>query len=166
VVNGALQRVDGFASVVTHGGDGPRPHTVLDLSEVYAGQLAEARRGAALLDGGAVRIQDELAAPADTAADVRWAMTTRADVEVTGDRTATLRRGGQTLQFRVQEPAGVEVETYATEPPAEYEPENPDAKLVGFTTTLDPGAETRLVVTLTPDVSDSVPPDVTPLTDW
>ena len=166
VVNDELQRVDGFASVVTHDGDGPRPHTVLDLSEVYAGQLAEARRGVALLDGSAVRVQDELAAPADTAAEVRWAMMTRADVEVTGDRTATLRRDGRTLQFHVQAPDGVQVETYATPSPADYEPSNPDAQLVGFTTTLEAGAETRLVVTLTPGSEEHSLPDVMPLTDW
>jgi hypothetical protein len=164
-VNGELQRVDGFASLVAHEGEGARPHTVLDLSEAYAGQLAEARRGVALLDGGAVQVQDELAAPADTAATVRWAMMTRADVEGTGGRTATLRRGGQTLELHVQEPAGAQVETYATPPPADYEPANPDAQLVGFTTTLDAGAEARLVVTLAPG-GDGPQPEVMPLADW
>jgi len=165
VVNGAHQRVDGFASLVTHNEDGARPHTVLDLSAAYDGQLAEARRGVALLDGETVQVQDELTAPADTAAEVRWAMMTRANVEVTGNRTATLRRGGQTLQFRVQEPAGAQVETYATPPAADYEPPNPNARLVGFTTTLDAGAEARLVVTLTPG-DDGAHPEVKPLADW
>jgi hypothetical protein len=166
VVNGAHQRVDGFASLVTHDADGTRPHTVLDLSAAYDGQLAEARRGVALLDGEAVQVQDELTAPADTTAEVRWAMMTRANVEVTGDQSATLRRDGETLRFQVLEPAGAEVETYATPPPADYEPSNPNAQLVGFTTTLDPGAEARLVVTLTPRTANGSPPDVTPLTEW
>lgn len=165
VVNDKLQRVDGFAPVVKHDEEGGRSHTVLDLSEVYAGQLAEARRGVALLDKKAVRIQDEIAAPADTAAEVRWAMMTRSDVEVTGDHTATLRQDGQVLQVHVQTPSEAEIEVYSTAPPAPYEPSNADARLVGFTTTLDAGAATRLVVTLRPDPSGS-PPDIRPLSDW
>jgi hypothetical protein len=92
-------------------------------------------------------------------------MMTRADVEVTGDRTATLRRDGRTLQFHVQAPDGVQVETYATPSPADYEPSNPDAQLVGFTTTLEAGAEARLVVMLSPG-GDRSAPTITPLADW
>jgi len=166
VVNGERQRVDGFADVVNHEGEGATPHTILDLSAVYAGQLAAAQRGIALVDGQAVRVQDEIAAPTDAPAAVRWAMMTRADVQITGDRTATLTQDGQTLSFRVLEPAGARVETYATEPPAAYEPSNEGARLVGFTTNLDAGAEARLVVALAPGDYDGPPPPIEALADW
>jgi hypothetical protein len=166
VVNGERQRVDGFADVVKHEGEGATPHTILDLSAVYAGQLAAAQRGIALVDGQAVRVQDEIAAPADAPAAVRWAMMTRADVQITGDRTATLAQDGQTLSFRILEPADARVETYATEPPAAYEPSNEGARLVGFTTNLDAGAEARLVVALLPGDYDGPLFPTDALADW
>lgn len=166
VVNGELQRVDGFADVVKHEGEGVTPHTILDLSEVYAGQLAAAQRGIALVNGRAVQVQDEIAAPADASAVVRWAMMTRADVQITGDRTATLSQDGKTLHVRVLEPADARVETFATEPPAEYEPSNEGARLVGFTTNLDAGAEARLVVMLTPGATSSATSEIISLSDW
>src|SRR5690606_25867078 len=103
VVNGELQRVSGFASFVRSVGEGPMPHSIIDMSTVYEGQLASALRGVALL-GKAVVIQADWQAAAD-ATEVRWAMMTRAEVEIVEPHRAILRQDGQTLELRVLSPA-------------------------------------------------------------
>lgn len=165
VVNNALQRADAFAPVVSHT-DGPRPHTVLDLSDVYAGELAEATRGVAVVDSQSVLVQDEIAAPVHKPASVRWAMTTRAHVQLVDAQTATLTQGGETLQFRVLSPEGVEVELYSTTPPAPYDARNPGTQMIGFTTTLPSGTEARLAVAVTPEPPDAPAPELLPLDEW
>jgi hypothetical protein len=166
VVNGSLQRPEGFASLVKHDGEGENPHTVLDLSAAYDGQLASAQRGVSVFNERTVLVQDEIAASGQESAEVRWAMMTEAEVQSTGARTVTLSQDGKTLHFRVMEPEDTQVEVYSTEPPAEYEPSNAGARLIGFTTTLDAGAEARLVITLTPGTTDDSVLEITPLAEW
>lgn len=165
VVNGQLQRADGFAPVLeSEGASGS--FTILDLSEVYAGQLAGAKRGVALLENGTVRVQDELRAPDDTTATVRWGMVTRANVELLSDRTAKLRQKGETLRVHVRAPTDAKVETYSMEPPAEYDAPNPNARMVGFKTHIETGAEVRLVVALLPAGEEASSGEIKPLANW
>ena len=165
VVNGQHQRVDGFAPVIAHEADGPRPHTVIDLGAVYDGQLAEAKRGIAVLDGGAgVLIQDEITALADQAAEVRWAMVTEADVEITGAHTATLTQDGKTRRIRLQAPAGTELEVYSTTPPAAYDAANEGTRMIGFRSTLVAREEARFVIVLAE--GEASRRAVKPLADW
>jgi hypothetical protein len=134
---------------------------VLDLSPVYAGQLASAARGIALESGGNVRIQDEIAA--DVARVVRWAMLTRAEVQAS-DGTAMLTRDGRTVRLRVVSPDDVTVRAYSTDPPQDYDAENPGTRIVGFEVALGAGARRTLVV----DVSAGETPAaaVRPLSAW
>lgn len=147
MVNGQQQRVDSKAPITSS-----KPgRTVVDLSETYRGQLALARRGVQLRPDRTVLIQDEFTAQGPERAGVRWAMLTRADVRVDGPGRATLSRDGQTLEFRVLEPAGATLKIYHTDPPpSETDAPNPGTRMVGFEIEAPAGAPRRIVVHLIP----------------
>jgi hypothetical protein len=168
VVDGALQRVDGFAPIVSFAGGGAElPHTAVDLSEVYEGQLSEAARGVGLSEEGAVVVRDELRAP-DRAVQVRWGMVTEAEVEIVADDRAVLRQNGERLGLRVDGgSAEIELETYETaDPPADYDAPNPGTRMIGFTILCKPEQRHRLTVWLQPGGVSEVPEDPPALDAW
>jgi hypothetical protein len=150
-VDGRPQRVPGHSSIVHHASD----RTVVDMGPAYAGQLAAARRGIALLPGGSVLVQDELRARAEAPAQVRWAMTTRAQVAPDGAR-AVLTRDGRRLELRVLEPAGAVCTVEPLDPPPHpYDVANPGVVQVVFRCALPAGTTARLRVTLMPGGGES-----------
>lgn len=163
MVNGAQQRVDSKAPITLS-----KPgRTVVDLSETYRGQLAEARRGVQLRPDRTVLVQDEFSAAGPEAASVRWAMLTRADVRIDGPGRATLTRDGRTLEFRVLEPAGAALKIYSTDPPpAETDAPNPGTRLIGFEIEASAGAPRRIVVHLLPQPAKATPLPPQPLSEW
>ncbi len=162
-VDGQQQRVSGRAPIVL-ARDG---RTVVNLTEVYAGQLANARRGVALQADRSVRVQDEFTT-LGRETSVRWAMLTRADVKLDGPGRATLTQEGKTLAFRVLEPAGVKLAIYPTDPPpAATDARNEGTRMIGFEVRTPPGQARRLIVQLVPgDTNASDAPAATPLADW
>ena len=147
-VDGQQQRVDGDAPIVAHAETGARPHTVVDLSSVYAGQLRSARRGVALAADGAVWIQDEIVAP-ERAIEVRWAMVTPAEVEIAGPGRALLSQGRVSMELLAQPAAALEIHETAV-PPNDFDEPNPGTRMVGFVVRLEAGAQETLAVRLAP----------------
>lgn len=150
VVNGQHQRVKGHASLVRFCDQEASPHVVIDLSEVYEGQLKQALRGGTLLPQGQVLLQDEVTA-SKSKATVRWAMVTPADVEEVTERHVLLKREGKTMHLRLHGDIKAQWTTYSTEPKADYDAPNPGTRLVGFTYDLKPGQTARYAVTLSHD---------------
>lgn len=145
-VDGHGQAVAGRSTIVRHAAE----RTVVDLGPAYQGQLAAARRGIALLPGGAVLVQDELRARAEAPAQVRWAMTTRAQVAPDG-RLAVLTRDGRRLELQVLEPADALCAVEPLDPPPRpYDARNPGVVQVVFRCTVPAGAAARLRVALVP----------------
>jgi hypothetical protein len=161
-VDGQQQRVEGRAEFLLRA-DG---RTVVDLTAIYAGQLADARRGVALQPDRSVRIQDEFTT-GERAARVRWAMVTRADVALEGAGRATLRQEEQRLTFRILEPAGATLTVYPTDPPpSPNDARNEGTRMLGFEVQVPAGTSQRLVVQLVPGSSDPTPAPTTPLARW
>lgn len=161
-VDGQQQQVAGNAPIVFTG----EGRTVVDLTTVYTGQLARARRGVALQADLSVRVQDEVTALAKTAS-VRWAMVTRADVTLAGPGRATLTQDGQTLAFRVLEPAHATLAVYPTDPPpTAIDARNPGTRMIGFEVKVPAGQSQRLVVQLIPGEAKAASAPVVPLADW
>lgn len=161
-VDGRQQRVEGRAEFILR----QEGRTVVDLTAVYAGQLARAHRGVALQPDRSVRIQDEFTT-GDRTARVRWAMVTRADVTLDRPGRATLRQEKQRLAFRVLEPAGATVAVYPTDPPpSPNDARNEGTRMIGFEVEVPAGTSQRLVVQLMPDGPDTPPAPATPLAAW
>ncbi len=162
MIDGQQQRVDGHAPIVfsTTG------RTVVDLARLYRGQLAEARRGVALLPDRTVVVQDEFTA-AGKSVGARWAMVTHADVKIDGFGRATLSQAGKKLEFRVLEPAATPLEIYPTDPPpAPTDARNPGTRLIGFEVSVAAGMSQRIVVQLVPASTTAAPLVVRPLAQW
>jgi hypothetical protein len=164
MVDGQQQRVDGDAKIVT----AKEGRTVVDLGSIYKGQLAAAKRGAALQVDRSVRVQDEFKALAKPAT-VRWAMVTHADVKVDGAGRATLAQAGKTLALRVLEPANAAVKIYPTDPPpTSLDARNPGTRMVGFEVQVPAGAAQRVVVQLVPASAGAAAgaSPIVPLAQW
>lgn len=168
LVNDEGQVVAAAAPIRAFSANPAFPHTIMDMGPVYAGQLARAARGFALLPDGRVLIQDEIAA-GDASARVRWAMTTPGDITDTKPGSATLQQNGKRLQFTVLAPEGIAVEEFSTEAPNEWDGPNPGTRQAGFHVTLEPGAAATLAVLLTPGsvhASAGPHPPLRPLAQW
>jgi len=164
-----IGQVVNASATITAFSDTPSfPHTIMDMSKVYAKQLAHAERGFALLPEGRVLIQDEIAA-GDESTKVRWAMTTPAAITETNQGRATLSLNEKHLYLKALSPGNATIETFSTDPPNEWDAPNPDTRQVGFYVELEPQQATTITVLLTPgsviDVGKDIPV-VSALKEW
>jgi hypothetical protein len=161
-VDGRQQRVDGHAPIIL----AREGRTVVNLTDTYAGQLANTRRGVALDADRSVRVQDEFTT-LDRTAHVRWAMVTRAQVAIDGPGRATLAQDGKTLVFRVLEPDGAKLAIYPTDPPpSPTDARNEGTRMIGFELRIPAGQDQRIVVQLIPTGTTSANDPATPLARW
>jgi len=163
MVDDRQQRVDGHAPIVGGSVEGERRFTILDLDEVYRGQLAAARRGIALQGDGTVTIRDEVRT--DAAARIRWGMVTRTEVDVVDPRIAILNLDGQTRYLHLDAPADVRWEIFPTAPDRDIEDPNEGFRIVGFHVAVPAGTDATLTVSFhrqRPEGSNGS----APLSDW
>ena len=161
-IDGQQQRVSGQAPIVRSEQD----LTIVDLSPVYAGQLARARRGIRLQPDRSVVVQDEIRA-LDAPAGIRWAMLTRAEVKIISPREAMLQLKGEKLLLRVIEPAGVNLETFASDPPpSPFDSPNPGTRHIGFTLEAGPSQPERCVIHFVPGRATVETVRIRPLDQW
>ncbi|QMW02098.1 heparinase II/III domain-containing protein [Spirosoma foliorum] len=164
-INNGLQRVAGKAAITHYSNTPMFMNATTDLTDVYKESLANVNRGVAILDKSYVIIRDELETPS-TETTVRWTMLTPATVTLTGNK-AELTKDGKKLILQVDEPARVELKTWTTNPPHEYDAPNPGTTLVGFEITLPANTKTALTVRLVPEKSvNQAAKKVPPLAQW
>ncbi|TAE27117.1 MAG: heparinase [Cytophagales bacterium] len=148
-VNDSLQRVGGKAPFLRMSNFPNFMFGAFDLSELYAGQLARAARGIAIVDKASVLVRDEVEASAQPAT-VRWTMLTPASVKIVGPNKVELTKDGKTLIMQVDEPAQLTLKTWPTDPVYDYDAANPGTTLVGFETVVPAQTKTALTVRLIP----------------
>jgi len=159
-INDQHQLVKGFAPITGHSSDKNFMSATVDLSEVYQGSLARAVRGVAIVDQKYVVVRDEVEAPADTAALLRWTLVTPAEVKITGKNTAELTQGGKKLLLKVEAtpisgasaPGEVHMKTWPSDPPPNsYDAPNPGTIRTGFELNIPAKAKVAIVVSLIPE---------------
>ena len=169
VIDGALQRVGGHGQVVRFSGDPDRPFSVIELSEVYAGQASSVQRGVALLPSGEVLIQDELRG-LRPGSRVRWGMLTPARPVEPGTATLTLHQGDAALTLSLLAPAKMAWQLVDTAAPRnEWDSPNPNTRMAAFEATAPDSGELTLAVLATPgpgQPSIGASPSLPPLADW
>ncbi len=141
-----LHRVSGAAPIVDFSANAPAPYALIDLSTVFAGQAAQALRRFEIHDGATVRIRDSITGLTPGAA-VRWAMATRASVELAGT-AALLRQDGRTLRATLSGPADAVFSTAPATPPADFDAPNPGVSFLSITTAAPSHGAVDLVVEL------------------
>lgn len=159
--NNAPQLVSGRAHFVRI--DPEKGLAILDLSELYADQIAEAHRGVRQI-GRSILLQDEWLTGESPAA-VTWQMLTDAQIETRPDGWL-LRQQGQQLSIRVTAPQGTTLSHIATDTLNQpYDQSNPDTKRLGLAVQTPAHSAGRFTIVFTPG---STPEDLTapPLSEW
>lgn len=164
-VNNQSQRVDG-RSVITSSSSKPAfMFATTDMSSVYKGSLQQAKRGIAICNKEYVLVRDEVTAT-DKDATMRWTFVTPASVTLNGKNEAVLTKNGKQLIIRVQQPANVELKTWSTDSPREYDERNPGTIIVGFEITLPSNSSEVLNVLLIPGDGKKKIKKIVSLDEW
>lgn len=165
-VNNELQRVEGYAAITARAAKPAFISATTDISELYKGYLQKANRGIAIVDQQYVTVRDELEA-AGQETTIRWTLLTSADVKITGKNTAELTKDGKKLLLKVTSPKQVTMKTWSTDPPRDYDAENPGTIMTGFETKIKAGEKGVLNVLLIPDPdTGKAEKQVKPLKNW
>ena len=166
VIDRKKQRVNGFAPIIDFSDEDSMPYTIVDLTSIYQGQLASAKRGIGLLNGRAVIIQDEIET-LERETTVRWGMVTRADIHIDDRQVAVLRQNNQQLSLLIQAPTNATLELFETAtPPHEYDAPNKGTKMIGFKVEIPASTKARFSVLLRPgDTKTQIAPPEK-LDDW
>jgi hypothetical protein len=150
VIDGQLQRADADAPMARFSDDPAFPHSVVDMSTSYRGQVEHAHRGIALLPGGSVLVRDHLTG-LRPGAKVRWGMVTRAAVGETGHPSLILRESGKELALAIHGDEAprwqsIELDTFTNE----WDSPNDGFTMVSFTAVAPESGTLDLTVVMRP----------------
>lgn len=156
-VNGKDHCVDGRAILEEVYSEGDRLGGKIDLTSVFDGDLACAKRTAVIVSNDYLEITDELTAPEGSFADIRWSMLTDADVAV-GNSCVDLTRDGITMRLQATvsgscDPAPIyctwpsNAETYHSEV-SDFDDFGIGTNICGYTIHIPAGQSVKLVTTL------------------
>ncbi|MCG6925723.1 MAG: heparinase II/III family protein [Acidobacteria bacterium] len=167
VIDGQLQKVSGHGLIVAFSDAPSFPHSIVDMSSVYAGQAQSVRRGVALLPSGAVLVQDEIAGLTPGRL-VRWGMITRARTSDASGAALTLNEGEKRLRMERLSPSDTRWEVIGTGGPRhEWDSPNPGTRMIAFEAVAPESGELRLAVLMTPGSAPAGPAvELRPLADW
>ena len=161
-----LQRVDGYASITSTSDNPQFLSATTDMTTVYKGQIASAKRGVAIVNQSYVTVKEEIET-LDKETVVRWTMLTPANVKIMENGTAELSQNGKKLLLKVVQPAKIKIKTWTTTPTHDYDAPNPGTTLVGFEATLPKKSKNTLTVLLIPQGKPvKTAATVPPLTQW
>ena len=169
VIDDALQVAAGTSTVVRFSDDPRFPHSVVDLTPVYAGQAESVHRGIALLASGEVLVRDRLTGLKPGTA-VRWGMVTPGTPDAAGQRSINLRQGDASLRLHIllpADPGWTLIDT--TQPRNEWDSPNPGTVMTGFHAVAPDSGILDLAVVLTPGSRRAMPQEkinLDPPLDW
>ncbi|WP_309119343.1 DNRLRE domain-containing protein [Paenibacillus sp.] len=166
------QRVDGKAAIVRAESSPSHAFMIADLTDGYADQATEAKRGIALTDERRhVWVQDEVALR--TPGDVYWFMHTTADIDVIENgRAAVLRDGEQRLYAELVAPTDAAFHVRKAEPlPTSPNPEGQATNALNkLTVRAENVGALRLAIRFTPllpwEEAPTDRPTAIPLAEW
>ena len=143
------QLVQAHADFVRFESSGSHPHSVLDLSAIYAHKVSFARRGILMLENRAVLFQDEWVA-GESPTRATWQMVTHAEVYA-GDGWIRLDQDGKSLILKILEPEGsLVVISDMSAPVRPYDAENPGLKRIQISQSTEARMRGRFRILATP----------------
>jgi len=143
------QLVTGNAPIIASSSNPDFMHTIIDLSEIYKGQVAQSKRGIGIVNKEQVIIRDEIETLGKETT-IRWTMLTPAEVRIINDHQALLTKDGKTLTLDVGKLPNLKMKTWSTDPPKSYDAPNPGTILTGFEVTVPANTKIALDVRLIP----------------
>lgn len=149
-VNGKHHMVKSFVPLTDVWKEKKRKGARLDMTSVFAGQVADAERDIWLDRKNHLHVEDRISASGRDI-EVRWAMMTPAEAEIISEKEIRLEKNGRRMVLRF-ESSGFEALPFVLpdDPPHEYDAPNPGTCRVGFTVTVPAGAEAVLMASLVP----------------
>ncbi|NJM54758.1 MAG: hypothetical protein HC841_01450 [Verrucomicrobiae bacterium] len=169
VIDGTLQKASGSGTIVRFSGASEFPHTVVDMTGVYAGQAGAVHRGLALLPDGGVLVRDRLTG-LRPGAEVRWGMVTPASPGLAGGDVLQLRQGTASLSLRILQPGAMKWTLLDTATPRnEWDSPNPGTVMCAFTALAPADGTLDLAVMLAPGIrrpDDVAPALLKPPSEW
>jgi hypothetical protein len=147
-VDNKLHKVDGKAEIIMHDERESYSFTVVELSPVFEGQLASAKRGVALCDAGYVMVRDEVKNN-NQQITIRWNMITHENVSVSGNE-AVIEKDGKSMHVKILSPENAVFQTWTTNPDNDFEDKNPGTVRLGFEIETNAGGELQISVLLSP----------------
>jgi hypothetical protein len=166
-VDNQLHEVKGYANIRSYSSQPEFMNAISDLSEIFRNQLVGCVRGVAIIDGQYVVVRDELKT-LDKETTVRWTMLTTANAKITGKNSIELKKDGRKLNLQVIASKGLNVnmKTWTTTPPNDYDASNPGTVLVGFEVKIPSNATVALSVKLVPQNSRKTMSEIPELKKW
>ena len=149
-VNGKHHMVKSFVPLTDVWKEKKRKGARLDMTGVFAGQVADAERDIWLDRKNHLHVEDRISASGRDI-EVRWTMMTPAEAEIISEKEIRLEKNGRRMVLRF-ESSGFEALPFVLpdDPPHEYDAPNPGTCRVGFTVTVPAGAEAVLMASLVP----------------
>ena len=165
-INNELQQVSGYAPIRQTSRDTTFMSTIIDLSTIYTPSISTGKRGIALIDKKYVIVRDEISAPSDNPAAIRWTMLTPAKVKkITKDRIE-LEQSGKKLTLKITGKYPVRLQTWDTRSKDAYDASNAGTIKVGFESEVPAGATGHFTVYLLPEGSTYDSGKNMPLSQW
>lgn len=149
-VNGKHHMVKSFVPLTDVWKEKKRKGARLDMTSVFAGQVADAERDIWLDRKNHLHVEDRISASGRDI-EVRWTMMTPAEAVIISEKEIRLEKNGRRMVLRF-ESSGLEALPFVLpdDPPHEYDAPNPGTCRVGFTVTVPAGAEAVLMASLVP----------------
>ncbi len=163
-IDGQLHQVTGHAAIDEWSDQEDNLFTVSDLSKVFEGQARHVKRGVAIRNRSEVLIRDEVEAPQEKSITVRWNLVTPAKVQVLDGKTVQLSQNGKTVFLTFDTNAGIQIKTWSTASPNDYDAPNPNSTMVGFETIIPAGASRHFNTVFGKRSGSNIP--VKPLAEW
>ena len=139
-VNGQYQNVKGKAGIDKYGFATNLKFALSDLSKVYENQLKSVKRGVAILNEQFVVIQDEIESSAKTDT-IRWTTMTEAQVKIKSKNAFLLTLNGKSMLVKFETKANIQLKTWTTKSPNDYDASNEGKTLFGFEMVLKPNSK-------------------------
>lgn len=159
-VNGKKQLISGNAPIENITEQSDRMSVSMDLTSLYDTELKSLKRGASIIAGRYVLIQDEYQA-GDRPATIRWNMLTAAEPQVVDNHTIVLTSGNEKLTLRSDDALSVRARTWDTRSHNSFDASNEGTVFVGFEFELPANTQKRINVYLIPgDNASAGKPDV------
>jgi hypothetical protein len=149
-VNNQLQKVEGYAPIISYSDQPDFMNAISDITGVYSEYLCKAARGIAIIDKQYVTVRDEIES-LSSETTIRWNLLTSAKADLSGSNSVILTKNGKKLTIKVAEPAGIKMETWSTVPAHSYDAPNPGTIMVGFEVTIPANTRATLAVLFLPD---------------
>lgn len=149
-VNGKHHMVKSFVPLTDVWKEKKRKGARLEMTSVFAGQVADAERDIWLDRKNHLHVEDRISASGRDI-EVRWTMMTPAEAEIISEKEIRLEKNGRRMVLRF-ESSGLEALPFVLpdDPPHDYDAPNPGTCRVGFTVTVPAGAEAVLKASLVP----------------